>query len=120
MTEQETGPGGVERRQSKRYRVFEPCRTTYNGKTYKGRVESLSVGGAGIVLDMRFEIQPRKGTKIDLYLDRIGMLRTVIVRHFPGGIGVEFDMDQERDKRMIANLKRIIDEYERRSRPMGS
>ena len=124
MTDQEIGPDGIERRKYKRYRVFEPCRTTYNGKQYKGRIdkgriESLSVGGAGIVLDMRLEIQPPKGTKIDLYLDRIGMLRTKIVRLYPGGIGVEFDMEQERDKRLIATLKRVIDEYDRRSRPMG-
>ncbi len=120
MTDQDTGPDGIERRKYKRYRVFEPCRTTYNGKQYKGRIESLSVGGASLVLDLRLEVQPRKGTKIDLYLDRIGMLKTKIVRLYPGGIGVEFDMDTERDKRLIATLKRVIDEYDRRSRPMGA
>ena len=119
MTDQDIGPDGTERRKYKRYRVFEPCRTTYNGKQYKGRIESLSVGGASLVLDMRFEVQPRKGTPLDLYLDRIGMLRTKIVRLHPAGIAVEFDMDQERDQWLIARLKRIIDEYDRRSHPMG-
>ena len=119
MTDQDIGPDGTERRMYKRYRVDEPCRTTYNGKQYKGRIESLSVGGASLVLDMRLEVQPRKGTPLDLYLDRIGMLRTKIVRLQPAGIAVEFDMDQECDQWLIARLKGIIDEYDRRSRPMG-
>jgi len=52
-----------------------------DGRTYPCRIIDLSLSGAAINIDAKFDL----GTRV-----MFGTMRAKIVRHFPGGIAIEF------------------------------
>ncbi len=100
-----------ERRRQVRCTVFEPCRVVVMGAEYDGAVVDMSVGDAAIRLDVHLEVQPPAGTPIALYIERIGRIPASVARPLDNGFAVEFGIDGNRERKLVAALKEILDDY---------
>ena len=104
-------PGPGNRRRHVRCTVYEPCIARVDSGEYVGAVVNMSVGGAAIQLEVQLEIQPPAGTPLLLYIERIGRLRTKIVRPINDGVAVEFGIDHRKDRDLVAGLARVLSDY---------
>ena len=82
-------PDTGDMRRHPRYTVREPCRVIIESREYTGAVVDISVSGAAVHLDVELEAEPEIGTIIELDVERIGTIRTRVVRPLIGGIAVE-------------------------------
>ena len=94
-----------------RYTVREPCSTTVENHEHLGAVVNMSVAGAAVYLDVELEAEPETGTTIELEIQRIGTIRTRVVRPLIGGIAVEFIFDKDKDRRPIVSLWNVLNDY---------
>ena len=113
--------GGDKRRSHRRYTMSQPCRAIFGGREYRCRVMNMSVAGARIVFDMKvaehpftLEVQPPRGSLVELLLEGIGRLKTKVVWQDLAGVAVEFDLDQEEDKRLVDSFRGVLEEFEKR------
>ena len=100
-----------ERRRHVRSTVYEPCRVVVKDKEYEGAVVDMSVGGAGIQLDVHLDVQPPAGTPVALYIERIGRIPANVVRPLVNGFAVEFRVDRDPGRHLVAALKKVLDDY---------
>ena len=106
-----------DRRGHARYAVNQPCRAVFGGREFRCRIENLSVAGANVALDMKMaehpytlDVQPPLGTSLQLHLEGIGLLQTKVVWTGRHGLAVEFDLDEETDKRVVDTFRSVLDE----------
>ncbi len=76
-----------------------------------GTVVNMSVAGAAVHLDLELDVDPEPGSIIELEIQRVGLIRTRVVRALIGGFAVEFLFSPADDKSLIANLWRVLNEY---------
>ncbi len=100
-----------ERRRQVRCTVYEPCRVVVNGTEYDGAVVDMSVGDAAIRLDVHLEVQPPAGTRVALYIERIGRIPASVARPLVDGFAVEFGVDGSRERHLLAALRQVLDDY---------
>ncbi len=100
-----------ERRRHLRCTVYEPCRVVAKGTEYDGAAVDMSVGDAAIRLDVQLEVQPPAGTPIVLYIERIGRIPASVVRPLVNGFAVEFRVDRNRERHLVAALRQVLDDY---------
>lgn len=101
----------IEKRRHLRHSVNEPCRAKMEGGEYVGAVVNMSVAGAAIHLDLELDMDPKPGAIVELQIQRIGLIRTRVVRTLIGGVAVEFLFNPADDRALIAKLWKVLNEY---------
>ncbi len=101
----------VEKRRHLRHSVNEPCTAYLEDGEYIGAVVNMSVSGAGIHLDVELDVELEADTVIEFQIQRIGRIRTRVVRPLVGGVAVEFLFDPVEDRDIIARLWKVLNEY---------
>ena len=86
-----------ERRRRLRCTVYEPCRVVAKGTEYDGAIVDMSVRDAAIRLDVQLDVQPPAGTRI--------------VRPLVNGFAVEFRVDRNRERHLVAALRQVLEDY---------
>jgi hypothetical protein len=64
-------------------------------------VQDISAGGAGLLVDGVFE----NASFVELHMEGLGSIKAHVARDFAGGIGVEFDLDEQKTKDMETELR---------------
>ncbi len=105
--------GHDDKRGHVRHTVHEPCRAIVEGREYPGAVVNMSLSGGRIELDVELEAQPAAGKPVMLYVERIGQIPTKVVRTLIDGIAVEFTIDKDKDRRLVAAIMQVLNEYAR-------
>ena len=100
-----------DKRRHLRHSVKEPCTAYLEDGEYIGAVVNMSVSGAAIHLDVELDAELEPDTIIEFQIQRIGRIRTRVVRPLVGGIAVEFLFDPTQDRDIIARLWKVLNEY---------
>ncbi|WP_169568724.1 PilZ domain-containing protein [Sneathiella limimaris] len=101
MTNEET----QNRRQHKRVIVSQPTIVSTNDENFKGRILNISAGGAGISLD----VQLKDNTRITVNIEDLGLIPARVVRNMKEGVGVKFEISEEKEQRFIEQITDIIE-----------
>ncbi len=101
----------TEQRRHVRCTVYEPCFVVINGQEYSGAVVDMSMGGAGVQLEILLDAQPAPDTPMQLQIDGIGRLRTRVVRSRIGGVAVEFNIDPHTEGHLLTALQQVLSNY---------
>lgn len=101
----------ADKRRHLRHSVKEPCTAYLEGGEFLGSVVNMSVSGAAIHLDVEVDADIGSGAIVELQVQRIGRLRTQVVRSLVGGLAVEFLFDPKEDRALIAKLWKVLNEY---------
>ncbi len=99
------------KRRHLRHSVKEPCTAYIEDGEYIGAVTNMSVSGAAIHLDVELDAKLDADTIIEFQVQRIGRIRTRVVRALVGGVAVEFLFDPTQDRDIIARLWKVLNEY---------
>ncbi len=104
------GPDSMGRRRHPRHTVHEPCRVIVRGREYRGATVDLSLGGARIAFESESEAPPAPGATAMIFVERIGLIPTRVVRPLGAGMAVEFTIDKDKDRHVaIALADRLMD-----------
>ncbi|MDA1091198.1 MAG: PilZ domain-containing protein [Proteobacteria bacterium] len=72
-----------------------------DGTMHDVDVQDISSGGAGLVVDGTFE----NASFVELHMEGLGTIKAHVARGFADGIGVAFDLDEQKKKDMEEELK---------------
>ena len=108
----ERGFGGImtlteseNRREHKRILISKPTLVKTGEQEFNGRILNISAGGAGISLD----VQLKDNTRITVNIEDIGMIPARVVRNMKDGVGVKFEISEEKEARFISQITDIVD-----------
>ena len=101
----------LDKRRHLRYSVKEPCTAYLEDGEHLGAVVNMSVSGATIHLDVELDAELEPDTIVEFQVQRIGRIRTRVVRPLVDGMAVEFLFDPTQDRDMIARLWKVLNEY---------
>jgi len=93
------------RREHKRILVSNPATVESDGDSYSGRILNISAGGAGISMDVRL----LDDTKLTVNIENVGMIPAKVVRQMQDGVGVKFEISEEKERRFIKKITEIVD-----------
>ena len=93
------------RREHKRVIVSKTALVKSGGKEFSGRILNISAGGAGISLD----VQLMDNTHITVNIENVGMIPAKVVRSMKDGVGVKFEISEEKEKRFIEQITEIVE-----------
>ncbi|MEH6403208.1 MAG: PilZ domain-containing protein [Sneathiella sp.] len=93
------------RRQHKRILLSNPTTIKSDGDSYSGRILNISAGGAGIRMDVRL----LDDTELTVNIENVGMIPAKVVRQMQNGVGVKFEISEEKEKRFIEKITQIVD-----------
>ncbi|MEX1034843.1 MAG: PilZ domain-containing protein [Sneathiella sp.] len=102
-------PPNDNRRAYRRASLIQKTRIRHDGEAYSGRILNISVGGAGLQMEVRLP----DATEITVEIEDIGMIPARIVRQMDDGVGVEFTFSPEKEQMFIRQIARIIAEKRR-------
>ncbi len=108
MTSTET----ANRREHKRVLISKPTLVKSGEQEFNGRILNISAGGAGISLD----VQLKDNTRITVNIEDVGMIPARVVRNMKDGVGVKFEISEEKEARFIQQITEIVD-MKRRKEP---
>ena len=94
-----------DRRQHPRYEVSKKARTRSNGETHDGRIKDISAGGAAIRTEAKWE----KDRVVEVDIEDMEPLEGTVARSLDDGIAVEFDLDEDDEERLLAEMSEILD-----------
>ncbi|OFX09054.1 MAG: hypothetical protein A2516_11725 [Alphaproteobacteria bacterium RIFOXYD12_FULL_60_8] len=86
----------------RRFERVEVNKTVVLKNGTKGRVRDLSAGGVSIVLDGPPKGRP--GDEIEVDIEHFGRFSGDVIRIMDEGLAMDFDLDEEGESRMIAEL----------------
>lgn len=93
------------RREYRRILVSNPTTVESDDGSYSARILNISAGGAGIQMDVRLLDQ----TKLTVNIENIGMIPAKVVRQMQNGVGVKFEISEEKERRFIKKITEIVD-----------
>lgn len=93
------------RREHKRVLISTPALVKSGNQEFNGRILNISAGGAGISLD----VQLKDNTRITVNIEDVGMIPARVVRNMKDGVGVKFEISEEKEARFIQQITDIID-----------
>ena len=91
--------GNTERRRHKRFLTARKSRMIVDGEWRDCTIRDVSVGGAAIKVD----IPPPSGSRIVLYIEEVGTMACLVLRHDNEGVGVQFEPELT-DPVLIADI----------------
>lgn len=94
---------GREMRRLPRVTITKTVRTKGDGKEYKGTLKDISASGAAVISDADLE----KDLFVDLDIEDLGRFPGRVARTFEDGVGVVFDIGEEEEERLLAELEEI-------------
>ena len=103
MTDRQKSAG--ERRRHPRYPVSRKAKARSNGEVHHGRLKDISATGAAIHAGVRWE----KDRVVELDIENMEPLEGTVARSLEDGIAIEFDLDQEDEDRLLAEMAEIRD-----------
>ena len=93
--------GGRERRQYDRFVIRKQVEVICGGRSYRGTLRDISIGGAAVQVRGRFEL----GGEITLDIHDFGVYRGDVLRYLGDEmIAVEFDIDEKQSVDLAAKL----------------
>ncbi len=93
------------RREHRRILVSKPATVRTEDDEFTGRILNISAGGAGICMDVRLMDK----TRITVNIENFGLVPAKVVRQMQDGIGVKFEMSEEKEKRFIEQITDIVE-----------
>ncbi|WP_373089975.1 PilZ domain-containing protein [Sneathiella sp.] len=85
---------------------------THDGDKHIARILNISVGGAGLQMDVRLP----DSTEISVEIEDFGLIPARIVRQTDtGGVGVKFEISEEREQQFIRQIARVVAEKRRQN-----
>ncbi|MBL4908359.1 MAG: PilZ domain-containing protein [Sneathiella sp.] len=99
------------RREHRRILVSKPATVTKGSLEYSGKILNISAGGAGIRLD----VQLLDNTQITVNIDNVGTIPAKVVRQMQDGVGVKFDLSEEKEQRFIQQITEIVEKKRKES-----
>jgi hypothetical protein len=94
------GESGIEKRRHPRVRVERSVRATAEGREHSGSVTDISVGGAAL----RVDAEIGEEAEIELDIEDLGDLSGHVRRLLDDGFAVEFELDEDEEERLVAEL----------------
>ncbi|USG60026.1 PilZ domain-containing protein [Sneathiella marina] len=94
----------INRRAHRRVLVSNMTTVSHEGDQYQAKVLNISAGGAGISLDVRLADQSR----ISVNVENFGIIPARVVRQMRDGIGVKFEMSEEKEQAFIRQVTKIV------------
>lgn len=92
------------RRAHRRVLVSNSTSISHDGDQYQAKVLNISAGGAGISLDVRLADKSR----ISVNVENFGIIPARVVRQMRNGVGVKFDMSEEKEQAFIKQVTKIV------------
>ncbi len=93
------------RREHRRILVSKPATVSNEGQEFAGRILNISLGGAGIRLD----VQLLDNTHITVNIENVGTIPAKVVRQMQDGVGVKFELSEEKEKLFIQQITEIVE-----------
>ncbi|MBL4739633.1 MAG: PilZ domain-containing protein [Sneathiella sp.] len=93
------------RRQHKRILVSNPTTVESDSGSYTGRILNISAGGAGI----RMDVCLLDDTRLTVNIENVGMIPAKVVRQMRDGVGVKFEISEDKEKRFIKKITDIVE-----------
>lgn len=107
MASKSDDEGGAERRRYPRYRVKKGARTRSETHEHRGAVRDISASGAAI--EPKAGMQ--QGEPVEVDIEDVGVFTARVTRVPDDDIfAVEFDIDEEEEERLIAELTQLNDD----------
>ena len=92
------------RRAHRRVRIGQDTDITLDGDRHPARIHNISLGGAGLQLDMRLP----DATEISIEIENIGIIPARIVRQMENGVGVKFEFSEEKEQALIRKIAGLV------------
>lgn len=94
----------MNRRAHRRVLVSNATTVSHDGDQHQAKVLNISAGGAGISLDVRLADQSRISVKVENF----GIIPARVVRQMRDGVGVKFELSEEKEQAFLAQVTKII------------
>ena len=100
VVDMEDDEKGNDKRRHPRIAVSKSVRATKDVKEYEGEIKDISASGAALVVDAELDDEDL----VALDIENMSQLSGRVARLFDDGFAVEFDMDDEEEDRLLAEL----------------
>ena len=97
-----------DRRRHRRIAVSRRVRAKSGAREHEGLTKNISVSGAALELDAELEDEDL----VELDIEDMSRLSGRVARWFDDGFAVEFDIDEDEEARLIAEIAQIHDAIE--------
>ena len=94
-----------DRRQHSRFKVAKTVRASSNGEEHHGSIKDISISGVAISTEARWE----KDRVVEVDIDDMEPLEGTVARSLEDGIAIEFDLDEDDEDRLLAEMGEIRD-----------
>lgn len=94
---------GDDRRRQPRYPLGKKARARMDGTGLDGTVRDISATGAGVDIDGRLD----EDLEVHLDIEDFGHFPGTVARAMDDFIGVEFDLGEDEEMELIANIRRV-------------
>lgn len=93
----------AERRRHPRVSLSKPARAKSGDEERDALVRDISAGGAALEVEVDWE----NGDYAEINIDDLSPLGGYVTRTFDDGVAVEFDLDEEEEDRLLAEVMEI-------------
>jgi hypothetical protein len=92
------------RRAHRRVVMERESNVAHEGGRLPARILNISLGGAGLQMDMRLP----DATEITLEIENIGLIPARIVRQMEEGVAVKFEFSEEKEQALIRGISHLL------------
>lgn len=92
------------RRAHRRIVMAGETEVTHDGGRLPARILNISLGGAGLQMDMRLP----DATEISVEIENIGLIPARIVRQMEDGVGIKFEFSEEKEQALIRQIANLV------------
>lgn len=92
------------RRAHRRVELARETEIAHDGGRLHARILNISLGGAGLQMDMRLS----DATEITLEIENVGIIPARIVRQMENGVGVKFAFSEEKEQALIQKISGLL------------
>ncbi|WP_169544917.1 PilZ domain-containing protein [Sneathiella aquimaris] len=92
------------RREHRRVLISNAATVETGENEFPGRILNISAGGAGI----RMDVSLMDNTRITVNIENLGIVPAKVVRQMKDGVGVKFELSEEKEKRFIEQITQIV------------
>ncbi len=96
------------RRRHRRTAVTRPVRAKSGSREHLGATKDISVGGAALELDGKLEDEDL----VELDIENMSPVSGRVARWFDDGFAIEFDIGEDEEARLLAEIAQIHDTIE--------
>ncbi len=97
-----------DRRRHHRTAITRPVRAKSGAQEHLGATKDISVGGAALELDGKLEDEDL----VELDIENMSPVSGRVARWFDDGFAIEFDIDEDEEARLLAEIAQMHDAIE--------